>query len=391
MAAADRDQVGVALAQMDLLVRHAEPLGEDLREGRLVALADMLRAGDQRHRAVGLEADVDILLRRAAGALDVIGEAQPAPEPARLALPPPRVESGQVGALQRLVHRLGEGAAVDLEAEGVGHRHLVRRHHVDAAQLGAVEAGCSAAASISRSRMLTVSAKPGPRITPIGVVLLSTTSTCSAIDGQAIDRALQVHVLIGRHAAADAREIGADIGDARHLERQELARSIERQRRLGLHVARRMVGEEHLAAGGDPFHRPADLARRPGDQHVLGIDEVLGAEAAADIGRDEAQTLPARRPARGRRGCGWHGCSGSRCGACSGRSPDRTAPTEPRGSIGLVATRWLSRSSETTWAARANAASAPAASPTRQSMQMLPGTSGESCGAPAARGGIGRS
>jgi hypothetical protein len=109
--------------------------------------------------------------------------------------------------------------------------------------------------------------------------------------GQAIDRALQVHVLVGRHAAADAREIGADIGEARDLQCQELARRIERQRRLGPQIARRMVGQEHLAAGGDPFHRPADPPRRPGDQDVLGIDEVLGAEAAADIGRDEAHVF----------------------------------------------------------------------------------------------------
>ena len=42
--------------------------------------------------------------------------------------------------VERLVQRFGEGAAVDLEAEGIGHRHLGRRHHVAAAQLGAVEA-----------------------------------------------------------------------------------------------------------------------------------------------------------------------------------------------------------------------------------------------------------
>jgi hypothetical protein len=52
-------------------------------------------------------------------------------------------------------------------------------------------------------------------------------------------------------------------------------------------IARLMVGQETLAAGGDPFDRAADATRRPQDQHMLGINEILGAEAAADIGRDK--------------------------------------------------------------------------------------------------------
>ena len=98
MTAARHDQVGVALAQPDALVGHAQPMGEDLREGRLVTLADMLRAGDQRDRAVGLEAHVDILVGRAAGALDVVGEAHPAQLAGALASAPSRGKTRQVGA-----------------------------------------------------------------------------------------------------------------------------------------------------------------------------------------------------------------------------------------------------------------------------------------------------
>ena len=63
---------------------------------------------------------------------------------------------------------------------------------------------------------------------------------------------------------------------------------IERQRRLRHVVARLVVGEKDLAARGDPFHRPADPPCRPQHQRVLGVGKILGAEAAADIGRDEA-------------------------------------------------------------------------------------------------------
>ena len=52
-------------------------------------------------------------------------------------------------------------------------------------------------------------------------------------------------------------------------------------------VARLMVGEETLTAGGDPFDRPVNRPRRPRHQYMLGIDEILGAKAAADIRRDK--------------------------------------------------------------------------------------------------------
>ena len=62
----------------DHVVWDAEPIGEDLRERRLVSLPDGLCPGDQRHRAVRLEADIDILAGRPARRLDVIGEPEPA-------------------------------------------------------------------------------------------------------------------------------------------------------------------------------------------------------------------------------------------------------------------------------------------------------------------------
>ena len=43
-AAADRHDVGVALHELDLLERHAEPLADALREARLVPLPARQRA-----------------------------------------------------------------------------------------------------------------------------------------------------------------------------------------------------------------------------------------------------------------------------------------------------------------------------------------------------------
>ena len=60
---------------------------------------------------------------------------------------------------------------------------------------------------------------------------------------------------------------------------------------MGDVIAAVRVGEKRLAALGDPFHRPADAARRPQRDDLLGVDEDFRAEAAAHVGRDHAQLV----------------------------------------------------------------------------------------------------
>ena len=52
MSAAHGDQIGIALAQPNELVRNTETVRQNLRKCRFMALADGLRAGDQRYRAI---------------------------------------------------------------------------------------------------------------------------------------------------------------------------------------------------------------------------------------------------------------------------------------------------------------------------------------------------
>ena len=47
-------------------------------------------------------------------------------------------------------------------------------------------------------------------------------------------------------------------------------------------------GEHALAAGLAPAHRAADLLGDPAEQQLLGVGADLGAEAAADVGGDDA-------------------------------------------------------------------------------------------------------
>ena len=79
-----------------------------------------------------------------------------------------------------------------------------------------------------------------------------------------------------------------------HLERGEVAVGVHRQLGVGDVVAAVGVGEEALAALGGPLHRPADPLRRQQADALLGVDEDLGAEAAADVRRDDAQLVLGR-------------------------------------------------------------------------------------------------
>ncbi len=250
VTAACRNEVGVALDQADALVRHAEPRGQHLRKRGFVSLADMLRAGDQRHRAVGFEPDIDILVRRPARALDVIGEPQAAQAAARLALPSPLGEA-RVGG--RATGRASSDSAKwplstrkpKALVMGIAWGGTMLRRRSSARSMPV----CRAASSISRSTMLMVlgEARPARHADRRGVRHDRHDVQCDR--GNAIHRPLQVNVLVREHATANADHVGAEIGDAGDPEGQEAALGIECQRGVGLHVAGRVVGQEYRRCG----------------------------------------------------------------------------------------------------------------------------------------------
>ena len=80
-----------------------------------------------------------------------------------------------------------------------------------------------------------------------------------------------------------------DCGPAYLQDARSLRARGQSQLGVGGMVATLRVGKEGFAAIGDPLHRPLQLACRPGHERFLGIDDLLAAEAAADIGGDHAQ------------------------------------------------------------------------------------------------------
>ena len=69
---------GVVGDIVDAVERHAEPFGDELREARLMALAGGHGAHHQLDPAFGKDGDLGALARRAAGDLDIIGDADAA-------------------------------------------------------------------------------------------------------------------------------------------------------------------------------------------------------------------------------------------------------------------------------------------------------------------------
>ena len=76
-----------------------------------------------------------------------------------------------------------------------------------------------------------------------------------------------------------------------HLQADDVGVLVERHLDVGDVIAAMRVGDEGFGALGGPFHRPVDLLRRPGDERFLGVVVDLRAEAAADVGRIDAQLV----------------------------------------------------------------------------------------------------
>ena len=175
-AHAELHLVGVAEHDIDIVERHAEFLADDLREGRLVALAVTVRADEHRDLSGRMHAHGRALIKTAARAeptgdarrgqaagLDVSAE----PDAAQLAVARgDRLalgEAGPVGDLQRLVEAAFRIAAVVFHH----HRRLVGigllGNHVAAADLGLVDPRSLAATSTRRSSTKVASGRPAPR------------------------------------------------------------------------------------------------------------------------------------------------------------------------------------------------------------------------------------
>jgi hypothetical protein len=179
-----------------------------------------------------------------------------------------------------------EGATVDGIAKGILHRHCLGWNHVDAPQLGAVETALPRRLIDQPLDDVDRLGEAGPAGDPDRRSVGQHGGDPKLDCRDPIHRPRQVDVLERLHTPS-THEIGADIRCARDAQCHKAAIGVERERRLRLMVARLVVGEEAFAASGNPFDWAADALRCPRHQDMLGIDEILGSEATANIRRDQ--------------------------------------------------------------------------------------------------------
>ena len=187
-AGAARDGVGVALEHRDLLDRDPEPVGDDLRERRLVALALREGAGADDRLAVGVDLHGAVLgLADPVGDLDVRAEADPELErraalggaaPAHGAARRSRQCWSTRSSAPLVVADVVVGAG---RGRGPGTRHAAMklRRRTSAGS----SPSSTASRSIARSIICVASGRPAPRTGPVGVVLVTTDTISVSILG----------------------------------------------------------------------------------------------------------------------------------------------------------------------------------------------------------------
>ena len=109
--------------------------------------------------------------------------------------------------------------------------------------------------------------------------------------GDVVDAVEQRPVEVGGDRGREERQVRAEVGHGLDPEPGQLAARVEPHLHLGDVVASLGIGEEALGALGGPLHRHPELLRQPGHGDLLGVDEDLRPEAAADVRGDDPEPL----------------------------------------------------------------------------------------------------
>ena len=279
--------VAVPLQDLHGVEGHPEPVGGDLRERRLVAVAARLPGEGHRELSGGLEYQGDAVVEIAVRLLEQ-REAEAPEHASGSGFRAPRLEPCPIRERERIVHVGRELAAVELDPGAGRVRHRLGRHHVQATQLGGVPAGLARrridealdhvvvlglarpAEGVDRDRV--GERHPGSRV-PCGDPVDAGDAAGAADGGDGGRRRGRVRAHV-RHGT------GAD--------REEPPLGVERELRLGHVIAALAVAEEAFGALRDPLHGPPQPPCRPGDEHVLRVRRHLDPERPADVVGDDA-------------------------------------------------------------------------------------------------------
>ena len=290
-AAAGDELIAVALHELDAVERHAELLGEDLREGRGVALAVVERAGDDGDSAVVVEADAAHFGGAGGGGLDVAADAETAQSAGFLALALALLESGDIGLFHRVIEQAGEVAGIVDQAGRRRERNILGADEIAASQFEAVDAEFGRRIIHHAFHVVGAFGAPGAAIgrdeRRVGEHAL----------GRHFEQRRAVHadIVLGdverRQQRAEGGEIAAHVAEAGQADSLDDAALVEGGFHRHVEVAAVMVGDEAAGALVGPFHRPAEHLRGMQDADIFRIGGGLHAERAADIAGEDAELL----------------------------------------------------------------------------------------------------
>ena len=288
-AAAAVDVVGVAEAELDAVVRDSRGVAHDHRPRGVVTLPVRRRTGTHDGATVGRDLDGAVLARthRIRG-LDVRRNADAqldgiARRPTTRLL---GTQLGVTGRLEREVECLLVLAVVVVRTHLGGERELLRAQVVATTHFRGIDAA------------RTCELVDGALDRRCG---LGTSRTAVCDRGRGVREhgvRLEADVLDVVHAARhEARHVRKDGGTSRirtrvleHVVAVRRDASVARTAHAGaLALGTTVPHAEHvLGTGLGPPSGHVEPARHPGAQRILGIHAGLGAEAAADVGRDDA-------------------------------------------------------------------------------------------------------
>ena len=280
------------MPHLDALERDAGEIGGDHRERGVMPLAVRARTGVHDRAAIGGHFDgAELAGTIAVGDLDIARHADA--EQLRLTGRPPPVlllAQGLVaGRRERLVESAFVVAAVVARLRARRIRESVGRDEVAAAHLGRVDADLlreTVDHAFDRGRRLRT-ARAAERADRCGVR--------DHGDNFDVDPIERVHA--AGHQPGEVRQhhaverIRTAVGE--HPQPIGQQRAVARAAELALvHLRAPVVHAEHvLGARLRPAHRPAEIAREPSEQGLLGVVAALAAETAAHVGRDHVHLV----------------------------------------------------------------------------------------------------
>ena len=195
-----------------------------------------------------------------------------------------------VGKLERLAQRLFVIAGIVLDAGAGGVGELIGLNEILAADFQAVHAEHVGGFV---EQPLDVQHRLGPAGAAIGAGGAGVGEHADDLDAAVFDliaAAGHAHHALRRSGGARV-QIGAEVGDDFDFQAENLA--VFSERHLGSHrlIAALDRRQEIFAARGDPFDRLAQFEREMAGDDIFAVDRPFAAEAAADIGSDQMNSM----------------------------------------------------------------------------------------------------